>query len=177
MRANRRVSKAIKHSLCFTCKLRLFTQEPLRGHSPGPLSAADVGEDPAIHPTPREEVSCMMLPGSHWTGNLMGGQAQSRGTDWDVWCYGSSFHNASQRPRKLLSHLLQMFPTWGISDTIRNQGFSRMPKGKGFSCTRKIWLLSKTHELVGTHSTASSLLVKGLCRVHDDTVQFSPQYM
>lgn len=76
-------------------------------------------------------------------------KAQSHGTDLNIWCYISSFHNASQHLRKHLSRLFQMFPSlhfwhrekysrvsiWGIWDTIRNQGCFWMPEGKGFRHT------------------------------------------
>lgn len=69
------------HSLYFICKQRLFTQEALKGNSRSPHNAADGGEEAAIRVTLREEVDGVMISGRHWTGNLLGGQAQSLGTD------------------------------------------------------------------------------------------------
>lgn len=68
-------------SLCFTCKLRLFTEVSLRG-SLGPHNAADVGEDLVMYVTLREEVGCMMAG----TEQAIFWVARSHGTDLDVWC-------------------------------------------------------------------------------------------
>lgn len=100
--------------------------------------------------------------GSHRMGNLLGGQAQSHGTDLDIWCYISSFHSASEHLRKHLTYFRCFHPcvcfwhreknllgTWGIWDAVRNQGFIRMAQGKSFSHTQMKWLLPRIYELVG----------------------------